>query len=121
MYRKSSPRELSSGKLSKVCTCVPSRSGVTDMPAHPPSALADGSSALPSPTPSACSVSAPSCLIQPMPTPVCQLAPQTAVLFMVLRREMEKVYLVFVLCVNSTMNLRQYRTIQPIGLAGYPG
>ena len=121
MDRKSSPRELSSGKLSKMCTCVPSRSGVTGMPAGPPSALADSSSALPSPAPSACSVSAPSCLIQPMPAPVCQPAPQTAVLFPVLRREMEKVYLVSVLCVNSTMNLRQDRTIEPIGLAGYLG
>ena len=71
---------------------------VSDPAARPLSTIADNFSALPSPTPSPCSVSNSSCLIPSMPAPVCQPLPWTTVLFMVLHCEIENVYLVFAFC-----------------------
>ena len=61
-YSKSPTYEPSSCELSKMRTCIPSTSGVSEIAACPSSPIADDPSALPSPTSSPPPVSNSSCL-----------------------------------------------------------
>ena len=71
---------------------VPSRSGMCDISACPPSPIADDPSALPSPASSASSSHSLFLPIYSMPAPVCQLLYYTDVLFKVLYCNIKNIF-----------------------------
>ena len=73
LYRKSPTYKPSSCELSKVQTCGPSTSDMSDTPAGPASPVTDGPSALPPPSSSPSSSQSLFLPVHLLPTPVCQL------------------------------------------------
>ena len=74
---------------------MPSTSEVSELAAHPPSPIAGGPSALPSPSSSPLSRQELSLSVHSMPAPVCQLLYWTTVLFKVLYNKIFKCFLFF--------------------------
>ena len=102
---KSPTYDSSSCELSKMLTCVPSVSGISEIAAFSPSPLADDLSA----SSTICHLLSLLQSITPppaysMPAPVCQLLYCTTILFKVLYYKIKNVFLC-IICVKSIINL----------------